>query len=96
MLGMLIAIGNRPNRVAADGVVGLVEAAGVLVRGVDRDVRVVIGVIRPAVAAVGCGGGVVRFAYPMTNAVVPPTARMIAKMVAAVRGDHPLAKLRML
>ena len=27
-------------------------------------------------------------------AVVPPTARMIARVVAAVRGDHPFVKLR--
>ena len=59
MLGILIATGNRPNRVAADGVLDVVGAAGVLVVECDA---VVIGVIRPAVAADGRGGGVERWA----------------------------------
>jgi hypothetical protein len=66
MLGMLIETGNRPNRVASEGVVGVVGLVGVTAgdveRGVERDGDLVLGVIRPEADAGGCGGGVARFA----------------------------------
>ena len=58
MLGMLIAIGRRPNCVAADSVV-----VRVVVFGVDEsEIAEELGVMCPAAAADGRGGGVRRFA----------------------------------
>ena len=56
MLGMVIAIGSRPNRVAFDGVGDLGGSGGG--RRVERGVATVLAVIRPAAAGGGRGGGV--------------------------------------
>jgi hypothetical protein len=89
MVGTLISIGGEALK---PGVVVVVRGGTKL----GRTARRVVGIgaaMRPALAAVGRGGGVWRSAYPTPSATIPPTTWMIARVVAALRGDHTLEEL---
>ena len=90
MLGALISTGGDAGNPIVVGVVVLgvavARAMGFVVVDAGR-------VMRPAVAAVGRGGGFCRSAYPSPNTATPTTRRMIASVAAALRGDHTFDKV---
>ena len=89
MLGTLISTGGDAGNPIVVGVVVLGVA-------VARAVGVVVdagGVMLPAFAAVGRGGGFCRSAYPNPNTATPATKRRIASVAAALRGDHTFDKV---